>query len=466
MDTFAHSRNGAASDASTCARNGAAHAVELELTIERMSYGADAIAHTTDGKTVFVSGGAVPRDTVRARLTDDGERFSRAVLTEILEPSPERITSPLPFVALTGAAPWGNMTYESQLREKKAGIVSALERIGHFSPKETSDLVRDIVAPGEPWGYRNKIELAFKRVGRKTLVGMYAPNGQVRIKDCPLLDKAHEKIVGAVSGALSYLSGSHELDIERIGIRASRRTKDLEVALWTAPGGFPRAQVARVLEDATGATSIVRVMAKGPSKARRIAGVERLSGAGSWSELIGDERMRVSAPSFFQVNTKGAEKLVELVLSALDVRDSDEAMDLYCGAGTFTLPLARRAGFVSAVESYGPAVRDLRRNLEDAGLSNVDAIGGDAGRSFPDTDADVIVVDPPRAGLAPDVVKQLSEQSARAIAYVSCDPATLARDLRCFVDAGTFRPVSITPVDLFPQTFHVENVVLLSKIKI
>ena len=462
-DASTCTRNGAVSDASTCARNDAAHAVELELTIERMSYGADAIAHTANGKTVFVSGGAVPKDVVRARLTDDGERFSRATLTEILEPSPERITSPLSFVALTGAAPWGNMTYESQLREKKAGVVSALERIGHFSPKETSELMRDIVAPGEPWRYRNKIELAFKRVGRKTLVGMYAPNGQdiVRIKDCPLLDKAHKKIVGAVSGALSYLSGSHELDIERIGIRASRRTKDVEVALWTAPGGFPRAQVARVLKEATGATSIVRVMTKGPSKARRIAGVERLSGAGSWSELIGDERMHVSAPSFFQVNTKGAEKLVELVLSALDVRDSDEAMDLYCGAGTFTLPLARRAGFVSAVESYGPAVRDLRRNLDDAGLTNVDAIGGDAGRSFPDTDADVVVVDPPRAGLAPDVVKRLSEQSARAIAYVSCDPATLARDLRRFVDAGTFRPVSVTPVDLFPQTFHVENVVFL-----
>lgn len=138
------------------------------------------------------------------------------------------------------------------------------------------------------------------------LVGMYAPNGQdiVHIKDCPLLDKAYEKIVDAVSGALSYLSRSHELDIERIGIRTSRRTKDVEVALWTAPGGFPRAQVARVLKDATGATSIVRVMAKRTSKARRIAGVERLSGAGSWSELIGDERMRVCAPSIFKSTPK------------------------------------------------------------------------------------------------------------------------------------------------------------------
>ena len=144
--------------------------------------------------------------------------------------------------------------------------------------------------------------------------------------------------------------------------------------------------------------------------------------------------MRVSAPSFFQVNTLGAEKLVELVMDALGPGEEDEAMDLYCGAGTFTLPLARRASFVSAVESYGPAVRDLRRNLESAGLDNVDAVGGDAKREFPDTDADLIVVDPPRAGLAEDVVRCLSDQPARSIAYVSCDPATLARDLARFVD--------------------------------
>ncbi len=140
-------------------------------------------------------------------------------------------------------------------------------------------------------------------------------------------------------------------------------------------------------------------------------------------------------------------------------------MDLYCGAGTFTVPLAQRCDFVSAVESYGPAVRDLRRNLEDNRLDNVDAIGGDAGREFPDTDADIIVVDPPRAGLAPEVVEQLSDQPARAIAYVSCDPATLARDLARFVEAGVFSPVSVTPVDLFPQTFHVETVTILKRVR-
>ena len=205
-------------------------------------------------------------------------------------------------------------------------------------------------------------------------------------------------------------------------------------------------------------------MTKGERAARKIAGVEALAGEGSWSERIGAETMRLSAPSFFQVNTKAAELLVELVMDALDPRDDEVAIDLYCGAGTFTLPLARRAAYVAAVEAYGPAVRDLRRNVEIARLEDaVDVIGGDAVREFPDEEANVLVVDPPRAGLAPEAVDLISGTAARDVAYVSCDPATLARDLRRFADAGVFRPVSATPVDLFPQTFHCETVVHLTR---
>ena len=192
-------------------------------------------------------------------------------------------------------------------------------------------------------------------------------------------------------------------------------------------------------------------------------GVERLLGRGSWSERVGKERMRLSAPSFFQVNTKGAEVLVDLVMGGLSPTEDEVAMDLYSGVGTFTLPLARRTSWVSAVESSGPAVRDLRRNLEGIGLDDVDVIGGDANREFPTGGADIIVVDPPRVGLAQEVVEKLSDQRARAIAYVSCDPATLARDLARFKEAGSFFPLAITPVDLFPQTFHVECVALLAR---
>jgi 23S rRNA (uracil1939-C5)-methyltransferase len=345
-------------------------------------------------------------------------------------------------------------------------VVDSLVRIAHMDADDVEGLVSPCVEASSPYGYRNKIELAFQAAGGRARLGMHAAsgNGVVKVDTCPLLEPFAKGLPKAVAGSLSYLSNSHRLSFERVGIRASARTRDVEVALWTDTGAFPRAQVAKVLGDATKATSVVRVMTKGPAKARRIAGVERLSGAGSWTERLGDETMRLSAPSFFQVSTRGAEELQRLVLEALDPTEDDVAMDLYCGAGTFTLPLARRCSFVDAVESYGPAVRDLRRNLETSGLDNVDAVGGDAGREFPDDDADVIVVDPPRAGLDQTVIEQLSAQSARAIAYVSCDPATLARDLARFIEAGTFHPTSVTPVDLFPQTFHVETVVLMSRI--
>lgn len=435
----------------------------MRLTIERMTYGPDAIAHTPEGKTIFVAG-ALAGDVVEAEIVSDGTSFSRARAIEILESAPSRIDCAWPLADVLGAAPWAHLAYEAQLCAKRANVVDALERVGHLSCAD--ELVAPCVAPGEPWHYRNKAELAFKRVGKQAVLGMYNAEGTqvIKVEDFPLLDipakGAKSKLIKNVSGALSYLASSNAVDIERVGIRTSSRTGELEVAIWTPAGPFPRAQAKRVLES-VGATSLVRVNTKGPAKARKVVNVERLSGAGSWSEHIAGHTMRLSAPSFFQVNTKGAEKLVELVLAALAPSEDDIAMDLYSGAGTFTLPLAERCNFVDAVESYGPAVRDLRRNLEANQLNNVDAVGGDAGREFPDDEADIIVVDPPRAGLGAEVIQQLSEQSARAIAYVSCDPATLARDLARFEEIGTFKPASITPVDLFPQTFHVETVTKL-----
>ncbi len=439
----------------------------LQLTIERMAYGADAIAHRDDGKTVFVSGG-VPGDVVEAQVTEDGKSFCRARMTKVLEASPARVKPACPMAGICGGCPWAFMSRDAQLEAKRSNVVDLLQRMGHSSAEEAEALVAPCEAPSDDWGYRNKIELAFTRQKGRATIGMHAADGAsvVKVTKCPLLNRHDQGMVKSISGAVTFLSNRHGLEFERIGIRASGRTKQIEVALWTQPGPFPRAQVAKVIADATKqtkVTSLVRVMTKGPEKARKIAGLEVLSGRGHWEERIGDETMLVSAPSFFQVNTRGAERLQELVLEGLDPSPDDEAMDLYCGAGTFTLPLARACGWVSAVESYGPAVRDLRRNLDVAAVPNVDPIGGDADLEFPDTDADVIVVDPPRAGLAENVARKLSDQPARAIAYVSCDPATLARDLDRFRAAGTFQPVRITPVDLFPQTYHVETVTILKR---
>lgn len=438
----------------------------MQLTIERMVYGPDGLAHTPEGKTVFVAG-ALAGDTVEAHVVSEEKSLVRAVADRIVEPSPERVDTPCLFVGVCGGCPWGGLSRTAQRAAKEENLKSALERIGGFERAEVEELVAPLRSSKDVWGYRNKIELApTTGAGGKMFLGMHGrdPRQIIRVDRCPLFEKKFPKVVKAVAGALAYLGNSRDLGLERVGIRASRRTGALEIALWTPTGGFPRAQVARVLADAVSdRAGVVRVMSKGEKKARRVSATEVLAGRSCWNEQIGEEEMLISAPSFFQVNTGAAEILIDLVLDALKPRPDELAMDLYCGAGTFTLPLARRADYVSAVESYGPAVRDLRRNLERAGLGNVDVIGGDAVREFPDADADVLVVDPPRAGLAPEAIELIAETSARDVAYVSCDPATLARDLKRFREQGIFSPVRATPVDLFPQTFHCETVVHLSR---
>lgn len=436
----------------------------MKLTIECMTYGPDGLARDESGKAVFVSG-AVTGDTVEASIVSDGASFSRARVDELIEPSALRTQPPCPYIGKCGGCPWGALTSEAQHAAKVENLVSCLKRIGKFSPEQIEALVQPIRFAKDAWGYRNKIELAPTHIRGHFALGMHGrdPQEVIKVDSCPLFEKKFPRAVKSVAGAIAFMGNSRDLSIERVGIRASRRTRALEVALWTPTGGFPRSQVSRVLQDALKPTSVVRVMSKGDRRARKIAGVEALSGEGSWTENIGSERMRLSAPSFFQVNTTAAEILVDLVLEALNPQEDEVAIDLYCGAGTFTLPLARRCAYVAAVEAYGPAVRDLRRNLEIARLDNVDVIGGDAVREFPDEEADVLVVDPPRAGLDEEAISLIAGSGARDIAYVSCDPATLARDLARFAQEGTYRTVSITPVDLFPQTFHCETVVHLTR---
>lgn len=427
-----------------------------------MSYGPDAIAHTPDGRVAFVSG-AVAGDRVLAEITEEQERFVRAHTTEILEAGAHRTDAKCPLVGVCGGCPWGALSREFQLASKRDAVVDALVRIGHFKSARAQELVSPTDAPSEEIGYRNKVELAVAQTGGRAMLGMHKQGSSelVAVKECPLFSAKYTKAVKSVSGALGFLASRNSLDIERVGLRASKRTGELEVAIWTEPSGFPRAQAAKVLADACSPTSVVRVLQKGPAKARRVVKVERLSGKGSWAEKIRERELRFSAPSFFQVNTEGAERLVELVLEALDPQSEDLAWDLYSGAGTFTVPLAERCEFTEAIESYGPAVRDLRRNLEINSLDNVEVTGGDAAIEQPEYEPDIVVVDPPRAGLDERVVDYLSSCGARRIAYVSCDPATLARDLARFEGRGVYTVHGIQPVDLFPQTYHVECVTTL-----
>lgn len=320
------------------------------------------------------------------------------------------------------------------------------------------------VASPRDYGYRNKIELVARMTPSGLALGYHKAGSDevVTVDSCLLLAPKFAKAPKALSGALRYLSGSSDLGIRRVGLRVASFTRDVEIALWTQPGGFPRRPAATTLGQAVKASSIVRVLTKGPDKERKISGVEVLSGKGFWRERLLGRAMTVSAPSFFQVNTGAAENLVTLALDAIAADGTDTVVDLYAGAGTFTLPLAEVAGSVVAVEAAGSAVRDLRRNLEDGQLW-AEVVGGDAARELPALGrVDALLVDPPRVGLAPEVVSAIAGTRAPTVAYVSCDPATLARDAKTLGTLG-YTLESATPVDLFPQTYHVETMATFRK---
>lgn len=428
----------------------------IELDIESLAYGGDAIGRLPDGRAAFVRGGC-PGDRVAVAVDEDKERFVRAHVEQIVSASPLRVEAPCPYFGACGGCSWQHVDYGAQCDAKRRVVVDALTRIGHVENAES--LVHDVVRSKREYGYRNKVEFVVDPAAPRLQLGYHRAGSDrvVAVESCLLLPKKHVRTPRALAGALRYLTGEGDLGITRVGYRTAQNARDVEVALWTAPGAFPRKAVASTLRQAVPATSVVRVLTKGVSKERSVSGVEVLSGKGHWREKLADFEYAVSAPSFFQVNTSAAAHLIALVLDALQPDGSDRALDLYAGAGTFTLPLAELAGEVVAVEAAGSAVRDLRRNLESNQLW-ADVVGGDAAREISQLGHfDIVVVDPPRAGLAPAVIESLAATRPRSIAYVSCDPATLARDALVLARAG-YTLSGATPVDLFPQTYHIETV--------
>lgn len=440
--------------------------MEEQVSITAMTYGSAAIGRLENGKAVFVEG-AMPGDTVMANIQEEKASFCRGTVSQILEASPSRIQSPCPYADLCGGCPWSHMSYEAQLAAKRENLMGNLTRIGKMEAETVSQLVADVVPSKHQWHYRNKIELAAGTDERGQLqVGMHRRDGQgiLPVDTCLLAHKKVHKAPKALKGSLRFIAGQgQDLNIFRVGLRHSNNTGDTEVALWTPTGPFPRSLASRVLQDALKTTSLTRVMAA-EGKVRKVKKVEVLSGKGFWREDMGEARFMVSSPSFFQVNTRQAETLVDTVLSELQIDEDSRVADLYAGGGTFSIPLAMEADMVYAVESAASSVRDLKRNAEYNQVW-VDVIGGDSARELPKLgNLDALVVDPPAAGLDKSVPASIAAAGPTQVAYVSCDPATLARDLLRFKEQG-YEPEKIVPVDMFPQTYHLETIAILRKSK-
>lgn len=437
--------------------------MEHVVKIEALTYGDAAIAHTADGKAVFVPATA-PGDTVRIEIIEDRPNFARARVLELLEPSPERIVPACPWAEVCGGCQWMHLPYETQLYAKRNHVLDALERIAHVPASEAANLVEDIIPSKRQLGYRNKLELGIGRDGQGRLVlGFYseASHDIVPIESCLLVHKGIQKAPKALRGALRFVEGKQDLGIYRIGVRHSEYSGNLELALWTPPSGFPRAQVAATLSSGFNPSGIVRVLAD-PGHARKIKKTEVLDGFARWKETLLDNEFLISAPSFFQVNTEAAEEMIQCVLEGLEVDENTVVADLYSGAGTFSIPLGQRANVVYAIEAAASSVRDLRLNAERNDVW-VEVIGGDAAREMSDLGGlDALVVDPPRAGLAENMPALIEKAAPRLFAYVSCNPTTWARDVARLSQHG-YALRRATPIDLFPQTYHVEVVSIFER---
>jgi 23S rRNA (uracil1939-C5)-methyltransferase len=280
------------------------------------------------------------------------------------------------------------------------------------------------------------------------------------------MPKALTNLPKRLAGALNYsLDAKAQKQLARVAVRSSETTGSTEVALFMVPSPANRAMLAKVLGETAPLSSLVRVIIDGDMAARKVKKVEVLSGKGYWHEKLGANNYKISAPSFFQINSATAGAMVKKldeIFKELNLDTSAPVADLYSGAGTFTLPLARRFEQVSAIESYGSSIRDLRRNLEESRLS-AEVIGGDVARELMHLEpVELAVIDPPRSGLRPEATQAVLAYAPPRLVYVSCNPATMARDIKQFI-AGGYQLMQVTPFDQFPQSYHVEVMALLTR---
>jgi 23S rRNA (uracil1939-C5)-methyltransferase len=415
---------------------------------------------------VFVRG-AVPGDRVRARIGKSKRSWAEADVVELLEPSPERIepTAPHP------GAPWQVLPYERQLEEKEAQVRDALERIGGFE----SPPVEPMVAAEEQLRYRNKLEYSFGNdEDGELLLGFHRPGRWDLIDDVEDDILASERI-NEVREAVKAWCREEGLDawdrddqlglLRNLVVREGRRTGQVQARIVTSPGSEFRVDE---LAAATPADSFLWTRAEGVAETTRGGDTRTVKGPAFLEEELAGLRFRISPDAFFQTNTEMAERLYGAAAEFAGLSGREKVLDLFCGIGTISLALALDAAEVWGVEIVEEAVADAIQNAKLNGVDNARFFAGDVRLVMRELleqsgSPDVVVVDPPRAGLSQKVVRRIIEAEADRIVYVSCNPTTLAPNARQLVDDGGYRLEAVRPVDMFPQTPHIECVALLRR---
>jgi 23S rRNA (uracil1939-C5)-methyltransferase len=429
----------------------------LELEVDSLAFGGRGVARH-GGYVVFVSGG-LPGDLVRAEVTKPKKRFAEARTVELLRPGADRVPSlclhegePCP------GAPWQGLAYEQQLIEKRRQVDEALRRIGGLDGFELEE-----IEPGlEQWRYRNKLEYSFGPGEDGAALGFHASGRWdlvVGIDDCRLASERGNAARNEVrewareEAVEPYDRQAGTGTLCNLVVREGRRSGQIQTRLVTTPKRFPKPPVDlhTVVDAGAGGSD-------GPTGA---LGEEMLR-----EQLCGLE-FEMSYNAFFQTNTEMAERLYGVAAEHAGLSGGERVFDLYCGIGTIGLTMAARAGEVWGLEIVPEAIADAERNAERNGIENARFLAGSARTGVRPLieqagKPDVVLLDPPRPGLSQKIVRRVLECEAKRIVYVSCNPTTLAPNAAQLVEAGyTLRRVK--PVDMFPQTPHIECVALFDK---
>jgi 23S rRNA (uracil1939-C5)-methyltransferase len=444
---------------------------ELELTIDSLAYGGNGVARL-NGFVVFVRRG-LPGDTVRARVTKVQRRHAEALATEVLVAGPQRVDAPCRHYPACGGCRFQDLAYDAQVAAKERWVLDSLQRLAGLAEPP----LEPILPASSQFHYRNKMEYSFAQLDDGPTLGLHKAgrwDEVLEIEQCWLTGDLGNAIRNRVrewareEKLAAYDQGTQEGYLRHLVVREGRNTGQALVQLVTARGErFDRERLIEVLTEFPEVRSIHWSVNRGVAEVTNLP-TELLWGEEAIEEQIGDLRFRVRPNAFLQTNTEMAEQLYALAREFAGLSGGETVYDLYCGIGTIGLSLAASALTVWGIEISEESVACAIENTELNGIGNAAFFAGNVGEVLEELrnragDPGVVVVDPPRAGLAGKALRRLGEIGAPRVVYVSCNPTTLASDAKRLADDYGYRLVRAKPVDMFPHTPHVECVALLER---
>lgn len=421
----------------------------LTLTVESLAYGGDGVAHI-DGRVIFIPE-ALPGDVVRVRVAQDKGTYLRGALVEIVAPSADRTQLLCPMAERCGGCQWLGLAYPAQLAWKRAIVEESLRRLGHIDDV----MVEPCVPSLENRGYRTVVRFPARHTPSGLEMGYFARRTHhiVDIGDCPLSSERANRIAAYIR-AMPELNS---LDLREITIRAGYRHPSALVSFLLGRNGRFEAIARRMLAEIEGLEGVSFWREDAPGQSRRL----HVQGSPFRYEVVREKTFRIEERSFFQINVPQAESLVNVVEEMIGLEPGQRLVDGYGGVGLFALSVASPDTPVHLFDLAEWAVEDAIHNAREMGFRQFTGFSGDAKAAFERAgEADRLIVDPPRTGLGLTAVEEMCRFRAGKIVYVSCNPTTLARDLRYFMDRG-YAVRRVVPVDMFPHTYHIETAVEL-----